>query len=527
MPVPDLDGKLQDLRAKIEELDLVTDLGVRIGSREWLRGLVTCTALCYAAWAFAPGLEPLPAHTPAPMSDVQWEEARTLSIAPLALGADTGRRMAPTSAVEPLTDTPERPRIDLVATLGRGDGFARVLERAGVAAAEAEAVAAMVGEGVALEEVKPGTPIDVTLGRRPNKTVPRPMDALSFRARFDLEVTVERVNGRLELKRIPIAVDDTPLRIHGRVGSSLYRAARAAGVPAKAIEAYLRAVASQINVGNIGADDEFDMVLEHRRAATGETETGKLLYAGLDRSGGKDLQMMQWEIGGRSQWFEATGIGKSSGALQRPVPGRITSPFGKRRHPILGYTRMHKGIDFHAAYGTPILAAADGRVVRAGRAGGYGKQVRIKHEGGLMTSYSHMSRIAAGNGEHVKKGEVIGYVGSTGLSTGPHLHYELYRGGVPINPASVKFTTRAQLSGRDLANFKSELRRLQAVPAAGTAGEEVRTAQGAKTAKTNASSGPIRPIRCRNRSGIAADAGRRASQAPISDPGPASARRRE
>ena len=150
--------------------------------------------------------------------------------------------------------------------------------------------------------------------------------------------------------------------------------------------------------------------------------------------------------------------------LQRPVPGRVTSAFGKRRHPILGYTRMHKGMDFRAGHGTPILAAADGRVTRAGRAGGYGKQVRIKHEGGLTTSYSHMSRIAADVGDRVRKGEVIGYVGSTGLSTGPHLHYELYRNGTPINPASVKFTTRAQLSGRDLTEFRAKLRDLKAVP---------------------------------------------------------------
>ncbi|HEY9552437.1 M23 family metallopeptidase [Allosphingosinicella sp.] len=468
-PIAPARERLRDFRARIEEVDLVVDLGVRIGSREWMRGFATCAALCYAAWSFAPGIEPLQGAVPAPMPDAQWEEARALSIAPLALGADTGRRMAPNEAVEALTDTPERPRIDLVATLGRGDSFARVLERAGVAEAEALTVAEIVSGAIAVDEVKPGTAVDISLGRRPNKAVPRPLEALTFRARFDLELAVERVNGALALKRIPIAVDDTPLRIQGRVGSSLYRAARAAGAPGKAIEAYLRAIATQISIGRIGADDEFDIIIEHRRAATGETETGKLLYAGLDRSRGDDVELMQWEYGGRAQWFEASGVGKSSGMLQRPVPGRVTSAFGKRRHPILGYTRMHKGMDFRAGHGTPILAAADGRVVRAGRAGGYGKQVRIKHEGGLVTSYSHMSRIAADSGNRVKKGEVIGYVGSTGLSTGPHLHYELYRNGVPINPASVKFTTRAELSGRDLANFKAQLLELKGVPVGGEA----------------------------------------------------------
>jgi murein DD-endopeptidase MepM/ murein hydrolase activator NlpD len=134
-----------------------------------------------------------------------------------------------------------------------------------------------------------------------------------------------------------------------------------------------------------------------------------------------------------------------------------------RRHPILGYSRMHKGMDFRAGYGTPILAATDGRVAAAGWAGGYGNQVRIAHSGGLVTSYSHMSRIVARPGTQVRQGQVIGYVGSTGLSTGPHLHYELLKDGVPINPAAVKFVGRAQLDGESLAAFRARLRTLLAV----------------------------------------------------------------
>ncbi|MGS1016228.1 peptidoglycan DD-metalloendopeptidase family protein [Allosphingosinicella humi] len=457
------------------DFDLVTDLGSRIGSREWWRGLVTCTALCFTAYALAPDLAPISAATPT-LPDAQWQETRAFSIAPLALGGDTGRRMAPTDVVEPLTDTPERPSIDLFATLGRGDGMARVLERAGVGRAEARQVEALIGQAVPLGGIEAGTTLDLTLGRRPNRTVARPLDALAFRAAFDLKVEVNRVDGQLALTRIPIAVDDTPLRISGRVGSSLYRAARAAGAPPKAIEAFIRAVSSQISIGSIGADDRFDIILEHRRAETGETETGKLLYAGLDRAGGKDLQLMQWEQGGRLQWFEASGVGKTSGMLQRPVPGAVSSNFGMRQHPILGYSRMHKGMDFRGGYGTPILAASDGRVVRAGWAGGYGKQVRIAHAGGIQTSYSHMSRFVVQAGTQVKQGQVIGYIGSTGLSTGPHLHYELYRNGAAINPATVKFTTRAQLSGGELARFRSTLRRLLAVPASAAEPQETRSA---------------------------------------------------
>ena len=463
-PRPAFGEKITELRGRSRDLDLVVDLGVRIGSKEWLRGFATCAALCYAAFALAPAFEPLTGASPPPLIEAELEEAHALSIAPLAYGADTGRRMAETEAVAPLADTPERPTIDVVAMLGRGDGFSRVLERAGVASAEAEQVAQMVGDIVPLGEIRPGTAMDLTLGRRPNREVSRPLDSLSFRARFDLKLSLERIDGKLTIARIPISVDDTPLRIQGVVGSSLYRSARAAGAPAKAVESFIRALATQLSMSEIGSDDRFDIILEHRRAETGETETGQLLYAGLNRSRGKSLQLMQWNQDGRTQWFEAAGVGKARGLLQRPVPGMVSSNFGFRRHPILGYNRMHKGMDFRAGYGTPILAATDGRVTAAGWAGGYGKQVRISHPGGLMTSYSHMSRITAQPGAMVRQGQVIGYVGSTGLSTGPHLHYELYRNGAPINPASVQFVMRSQLSGSDLANFRSRLRSLLSVP---------------------------------------------------------------
>ncbi len=478
---PSLGDTLGGLRAKAAQLDLVVDLGIRIGSREWARGFATCAALCATAYALAPSFGPIAGASPAPLTELQHEEVRALSIAPLAYGADTGRRMAATDAVAPLTDTPERPSVDLVATLGRGDGFTRVLERAGVAGAEAAEVARMVDQIVPLSEIRPGTAVEVTLGRRPNRQVARPLDALSLRARFDLRLSLKRVDGKLTLAQIPISIDDTPLRIQGLVGSGLYRSARAAGAPAKAVEAFIRAVATQINVGEIGADDRFDIIIEHRRAETGESEAGQLLYAGLERSSGKSLQLMQWTQDGKPQWFEASGVGKARGLLQRPVPGTVSSNFGFRRHPILGYNRFHRGVDFRAGYGTPILAATDGRVAAAGWAGGYGKQVRIAHPGGLMTSYSHMSRIVAQPGSVVQQGQVIGYVGSTGLSTGPHLHYELYRNGVPIDPASVQFVMRAQLSGADLAGFRAKLRNLLSVPAGAVQQLAAATGPAAKT----------------------------------------------
>lgn len=477
--------RLDNLRARAGQFDLVVDLGQRIGSRTWLRGFATCFALCYATWSLGAGIEPLWGRSPPPLADQQFEEARATSIAPLAYGADTGRRMAPTDAVEMLAESPERPIIDLRATLGRGDGFASVLQRAGLGAAEAAAVAGLIGGIVPLSDIRPGTVMDLTLGRRPNRSVARPLEKLTFRARFDLRIEMARADGALKITQIPIAVDDTPLRIQGLVGQSLFRSARAAGVPARAVEAYLRALSTQLSVpGGINSDDRFDIIIEHRRAATGEVEMGRLLFAGLKRSSGRSLQLMQWESDGRTQWFEASGVGRQSGGMTQPVPGPITSNYGLRMHPILGYARMHRGIDMRASYGTPILAVADGTVARAGWAGGYGRQVRLNHANGLATSYSHMSRIAVQPSARVRQGQVIGYIGTSGLSTGAHLHFETYRNGATINPRSVRFVGRAQLSGTALASFRSRLRTLLGTPLAG-----------AQQANSGGGAGPTRAAR--------------------------------
>ena len=122
------------------------------------------------------------------------------------------------------------------------------------------------------------------------------------------------------------------------------------------------------------------------------------------------------------------------GGFIRPVPGRITSGFGMRYHPVLHFTRMHTGIDFGSPYGTPIHAVANGRVVSAGYGGGYGNRIIIDHGGGIMTLYGHCSRLMVNDGQSIRQGQVIGAVGSSGLATGPHLHFEVWRNGARVNP---------------------------------------------------------------------------------------------
>jgi murein DD-endopeptidase MepM/ murein hydrolase activator NlpD len=463
-------------RDRLAKLDLVPDLGEDIGSIRWFRGLGTLTALSVAALALLPDYGPIYGAQPAIPTKAEFEEARAQMIMPIAYGSDSGKRMAATDAVVALAGSPERPRIELTASLGRGDSFARVLQRSGVGGIEANAVTDMVSGVTALSAIEPGTTIDIVLGTRPAKNQARPLESVVFRARFDLNLEIVRVGGNLRLNRKPINVDTTPLRIRGTVGSQgIYRSARAAGAPARAIQDYLKVISGRTSLSSIRPTDEFDIIVDYKRAETGEVKIGDLLYAGVERDGKSAIQMLKWTLGDNSQWFEASGVGESKGALSRPVNGPVTSGFGGRRHPILGYVRMHSGLDFKAGYGQPIFAVTDGVVAYAGRKGGYGNFVQLNHDGGLASGYGHMSRIAARSGSRVRRGQIIGYVGSTGLSTGPHLHYELYRNGRAVNPMSVKFTQRAQLSGSDLTRFKGNLQRLKSVKA-GAALTPLRTA---------------------------------------------------
>jgi murein DD-endopeptidase MepM/ murein hydrolase activator NlpD len=235
--------------------------------------------------------------------------------------------------------------------------------------------------------------------------------------------------------------DDAQQRIRGQVGSGFYWALRAAGASPLVAAQYLTALATRIDVGDVQPGDRFDLVVD--RASAGRA----LLYAGFDHQGGNDLQLVRWGSGTTMSWVDAGSAARPAaqptgdGGMMMPAAGHITSYFGNRYHPILHFTRFHAGIDIGASWGSPIVAAADGQVVGAGWAGGYGRQVRVAHGDALVSSYSHMSEIAVAPGTYVRRGQVIGYVGSSGLSTGPHLHFEVKQAGVPVNPLSVRLVS--------------------------------------------------------------------------------------
>jgi len=247
-------------------------------------------------------------------------------------------------------------------------------------------------------------------------------------------------------------------RVSGDVSDGLYWSLRGAGASPELAADYLKAIATRIDVGEVAPFDRFEFVV----AKAG----GALVYAGLDRAQYGDVQLVKWSANGKANWFDADSSGGSQGVtgLMAPVEGRITSGFGSRVHPILRFSRFHGGIDFGARWGSPIVAAADGQVVGAGWAGGYGRQVQVAHGGGVVTTYSHMSAIAAAPGTPVRQGQVIGYVGSSGLSTGPHLHFEVRVGGQAVNPLTARLMTRTQVDETELPAFKARLKQLMAIP---------------------------------------------------------------
>jgi murein DD-endopeptidase MepM/ murein hydrolase activator NlpD len=255
-----------------------------------------------------------------------------------------------------------------------------------------------------------------------------------------------------------IAVSGSKVRIQGAVTEGLYWSLREAGVSADVATDYLTALATRIDVGaDVAPFDRFDLVVSRNR---GEA----LLYAALHRVDGPDVELMKWAYGTSSEWFdtEASGAERSAG-LMSPAAGRISSGFGYRLHPIFRFTRFHAGIDIAAPMGSAVVAAADGQVIASGWNGGYGRQIQVAHGNGIVTSYSHLSGFAASPGEPVRQGQLIGYVGSTGVSTGPHLHFEVLVNGRAVDPLGFRFESRKMISGEQRQAFNARLRQLKAI----------------------------------------------------------------
>jgi murein DD-endopeptidase MepM/ murein hydrolase activator NlpD len=246
----------------------------------------------------------------------------------------------------------------------------------------------------------------------------------------------------------------------GTIHSSLSEAANRAGIPAGVVGEVIRAFSYDVDFQReIHPGDTFTVLYQRVDDEFGRpTGIGRMVYAEMVLSGMR-LRLYRFTTkDGETGYYTALGESIRKPLLRTPIDGaRISSTFGMRLHPILGYSRMHKGVDFAAPSGTAIYAAGDGVVVREGRVSGYGNYIEIEHNPQYATAYGHLSAFARGlhQGERVRQGDIIGYVGMTGTATGPHLHYEVHYQGAQVDPQSIKMPSMTQLAGDDLKAFQA------------------------------------------------------------------------
>ncbi len=347
-----------------------------------------------------------------------------------------------------------------VATVGKGDTLARILTRAALAPTEVHDIAQSLGDVYDLRRIRPGQRIEMTLRPSDDESPTLRRLILKVDPRTDILVTARADGDGFTAQTLEKELARELTRRGGTIHDSLYLAATRVGVPASAISDLIRIYSWDLDFQrDIRDGDRFELVYEQLIDEDGRVVgTGAIRAAAMTLSGDRRMLYRHQLKDGRIDYFDAEGRGARKALMRTPINGaRLSSGFGKRRHPILGYSKMHKGVDFAAPTGTPILAAGDGVVERRGRNGSYGKYIRLRHNATYSTAYAHMSRYAKSIyvGKRVRQGDVIGYVGSTGRSTGPHLHYEILKGGRQVNPMRVRMPSGEKLAGTELARFES------------------------------------------------------------------------
>jgi len=351
--------------------------------------------------------------------------------------------------------------IEVETKIVKGDTLSAVLKRMGVSNEEATLSIKALRKVYDPRSLRKGDKVTLSLSSDASNGAEGRLLGLQVAEDFDRIAGVAlSLEGKFEAYEIVRALDKSLGRGSGSINSSLFEDGIKSGIPAGVMVNFIRLFSFDIDFQrDIQSGDKFDVLFDQFIDYDGSVvSSGDILYASLT-TGKRTLTLYRYEFSdGRANYFNDKGRSNRKALLRTPIDGaRISSGFGRRKHPILGYSKMHAGVDFAAPSGTPIRAAGDGVIRRAGWNGGYGRYVRIRHNSIYQTAYAHMRRIAKGikAGVRVQQGQIIGYVGSSGRSTGPHLHYEILKQGRQVNPRKVKFQSAEVLAGDDLAKFKN------------------------------------------------------------------------
>jgi murein DD-endopeptidase MepM/ murein hydrolase activator NlpD len=251
-----------------------------------------------------------------------------------------------------------------------------------------------------------------------------------------------------------------------RLYNSLYETALKHDLPRQTVEELIRVFGYDVDFQRrVAAGDNFELF--YAIDEEGGAERPEILYAALT-VGGEPRRVFRFQSpdDGTIEYFDEAGRSLKKFLIRKPIAdGQLRSGFGYRRHPILGYSKMHTGVDWSNRIGTPIMAAGNGAVIKSEWDSGYGRRIEVQHANGYVTAYSHLSAFARGisPGARVRQGQVIGYVGSTGLSTGPHLHYEVVVNGHFVDPMKIRVPRGRELDGRLLADFKRQREQVEAL----------------------------------------------------------------
>ncbi len=362
----------------------------------------------------------------------------------------------------------------------KGDTIQSILRDFGATPDDAKAVAAALGakgrdgglkEGqkvrVMMAALGPGQRVQPVRVIVANDTTVEAVSALSDLGRY-VAVDVQSLNSVAESATRSDDDDEEDDGTGVRLYQSIYETALRNKVPPTVIEDMIRIYSYDVDFQRrVQAGDAFDVFYAGDDETTPAVDKNEVLYASLTVGGEtKRYYRFQTQDDGVVDFYDETGKSAKKFLVRKPVNNAIMrSGFGGRRHPILGYVKMHTGVDWSAPYGTPIFASGNGVVEKVGWEGGYGKYIRVQHPNGYETAYGHMSAYAKGMepGKRVRQGQLIGFVGSTGMSTGAHVHYEILVNGRFVDPMRIRLPRGRSLDGQMLANFEHERDRVDAM----------------------------------------------------------------